>query len=67
MDTPDELIVTDGEDVITQVYRLLYDVGSVEHADLIAACLAKLDVFRLSRQLRTLETILSDLDAIRNR
>ncbi|GGP14069.1 hypothetical protein LDL08_20180 [Nonomuraea glycinis] len=51
--------------MITQVHRLLYDAGSVEHADLIAACLAKLDVFRLSRQLRTLETILGEFAALR--
>jgi len=33
-------------------------VGTARHRDLIADCLARLDTFRLSRQLRTLDQIL---------
>lgn len=63
---PDELIVDDASDVITVVHRLMFLAGTVEHSDLIAACLAKLDVFRLSRQLQTLEAILGEFGALRS-
>ncbi|WP_433235589.1 glycosyltransferase family protein [Streptosporangium sp. CA-135522] len=58
---PNELIISDGDDAIAAVHRLHAVAGTGQHADLIAACLAKLEVFRLSRQLRTLEAILTEL------
>ncbi|MGI5274170.1 glycosyltransferase family protein [Nonomuraea sp. CA-218870] len=57
---PSELIVHDGYEVIAAVQWLSSLAGTAEHTDLIAACLAKLDLFRLSRQLQMLETILGE-------
>ncbi|WP_346101413.1 glycosyltransferase family protein [Nonomuraea maheshkhaliensis] len=62
---PEQLIVDDGEDVLAAVHWLVCNAGTAEHADLIAACLAKLDVFQLSRQVQALQTILGELDAPR--
>jgi len=59
---PDELIVHDGMGVIDGVHRLMAIAGTAAHTDLISACLARLDMFRLSRQIRTLETILGAFD-----
>jgi hypothetical protein len=58
---PDELIVSDGADVLAAVHRLLAIAGTAQHANLIAACLAKLEVFRLSGQLQTLDRLLAEL------
>ncbi|MEV4577059.1 hypothetical protein AB0K16_27835 [Nonomuraea jabiensis] len=56
---PEELIVNDGHEVLAAVHRLLSIAGTAAHAELISACLAKLDMFRLSHQLRMVEDILA--------
>jgi hypothetical protein len=57
--SPPRLHVTSGNDVADAVRRLARIVGTAEHADLIAACLARLDLFRLSRQLENLDPLLT--------
>ena len=44
-----------------RIAGLLDIAGTARHAELIAACLDRLGVFRLSRQLRTLDQILRRL------
>ncbi|MFC8291125.1 hypothetical protein ACFUJ0_00765 [Streptomyces sp. NPDC057242] len=55
---PKELIVRSSSDVIERLTRLQRIAGSQQHADLIAACLDRLDLFRLSRQVQALEAVL---------
>lgn len=55
---PHELIMHDGNEVFAAVQWLSSIAGTVEHANLIAACLSKLDIFRLNRQVHKLEAIL---------
>jgi hypothetical protein len=57
--SPPELIVTDGLDVLRTVQHLATIAGTPEHARLIEASLAKLGVFRLSTQLKTINAALS--------
>jgi hypothetical protein len=47
---PSRLIVVDGDDVIRRIAELRVIAGSPEHADLIAGCLERLELFRLSQQ-----------------
>ena len=50
-----------GQQAADRVAGLLDIAGTARHAELIAACLDRLGVFRLSRQLRTLDQILRRL------
>ncbi|SDG84078.1 hypothetical protein SAMN05421505_108213 [Sinosporangium album] len=56
---PEPLIVRTGQDVITAAHDLYALAGSTTHAELIAACLAKLEPFRLSHQLQVMNTLLA--------
>lgn len=56
---PCSLIVRDGDDVIHRIEKLRALAGSREHVDLIAACLERLAIFRLSRQVEALESVLA--------
>ncbi|MEU4574609.1 hypothetical protein [Nonomuraea sp. NPDC023979] len=62
---PSELVVSSGADVVDSVRRLWSIAGTTEHADLIAACLAKLEIFRLDRQIQALQEVLAELAALR--
>ena len=55
---PDALIVHDGEQVLETLRWLRSIAGSAEHAGLIAACLQRLDLFRLSTQADALDQVL---------
>lgn len=55
---PEDLVVKTGSQVIRQVKRLQDIAGTQQHADLIAACLDRLSLFRLSRQIDALEAVL---------
>ncbi|MBF6202480.1 hypothetical protein, partial [Nocardia cyriacigeorgica] len=57
--TPFQLHVTSGAHLTTELADLRRIAGTPDHADLLAQCLAKLDIFRLSRQLDTLDRVLS--------
>lgn len=50
--TPTPLHIDDGDHVIDAVRYLEQIAGSDDHANLIAACLGRLDLFRASRQVR---------------
>ncbi|WP_405004057.1 hypothetical protein OHV13_06490 [Kitasatospora purpeofusca] len=56
---PRELVVTSAADVVATVTALARNAGSQAHADLIAHCIDRLDLFRLTRQLRTLTAALA--------
>jgi hypothetical protein len=56
--TPQALHVTDGRQAGDRITWLQAIAGTPAHAALIAACLARLDMFRLSRQLTVLDAIL---------
>ncbi len=58
---PAELIVSSGREVIERLTFLQKISGSQQHVDLIAACLDRLDLFRLSRQVDVLETVLNTI------
>ena len=45
---PDVLVVRSGEDVLERLVWLRSIAGSGEHAELLADCLRRLDLFRLS-------------------
>ncbi|MGW8604540.1 glycosyltransferase family protein [Streptomyces sp. NPDC055893] len=55
---PEELIVRSGDEVIERLNHLQRIAATQQHADLIAACLDRLDLFRLSRQVDALEAAL---------
>ena len=59
--TPPALHAATGQLAADRVAGLLDIAGTARHAELIAACLDRLGVFRLSRQLRTLDQILRRL------
>jgi hypothetical protein len=59
--TPPALHAATGQQAADLVAGLLDMAGTARHAELIAACLDRLDGFRLSRQLRTLDQILGRL------
>ena len=59
--TPQALHAATGQQAADRVAWLLDIAGTARHAELIAACLDQLSVFRLSRQLRTLDRILRRL------
>ncbi|CAG7651250.1 glycosyltransferase family protein [Actinacidiphila bryophytorum] len=58
---PRSLIVRDGDDVARHVETLRALAGSREHVELLAACLERLDVFRLSRQVEALDSIFAQV------
>jgi hypothetical protein len=55
---PGELIVTSASEVVRCVTKLRGIAGTEQHADLIAACLARLELFRLSHQADALQGVL---------
>jgi hypothetical protein len=57
--TPPGLHVRDAAHATELITRLGRAAGSGEHLDLLASCLQRLDLFRLSRQISTLETLLT--------
>ncbi|MFJ8477684.1 hypothetical protein [Kitasatospora sp. NPDC094011] len=59
---PRELIVTGADDLVVTITAVTRIAGSQAHADLIARCLDRLDPFRLTRQLRTLNAALAGTD-----
>jgi hypothetical protein len=59
---PAELHVSSGADVIDRVRTLSSLAGTAEHTALLAACLRRLDRFRLSRQLNMLDDLLAACD-----
>ena len=59
--TPRRLHVRDGKEVITLLAEMRDMAGSQRHERLIADCLEHLDLFRLSRQMTALDTILDQL------
>ncbi|MFI6489093.1 hypothetical protein [Streptomyces sp. NPDC050564] len=58
---PDELVVRSGRDVIERLSHLREIAGTQRHADLIAACVDRLRLFGLSKQVDTLESLLHGL------
>ncbi|MGW6207028.1 glycosyltransferase family protein [Streptomyces sp. NPDC055089] len=58
---PDDLIVHSGRDVIERLSYLREIAGTQQHADLIAACVDRLRLFGLSKQVDTLESVLHGL------
>jgi hypothetical protein len=59
--TPLALHAADGEQVIDRIAHAQVIAGTDEHAELIGACLDRVSVFRLSRQITTLDHILQNL------
>lgn len=57
--TPQELHVRDSADVVGRTGELAALAGTSEHADLIARCLLRLDLFRASRQVAVVKEILA--------
>jgi hypothetical protein len=57
--TPQQLHVTNGPDTTAMITRLTGIAGTSEHVTLITACLRALDLFRLSRQLDVLDTLMA--------
>ncbi|MFF1676133.1 hypothetical protein ACFVYG_08880 [Streptomyces sp. NPDC058256] len=60
---PEDLVVTSGSHVIRRIRGLREIAGSNQHAQLISGCLKRLDLFRLSRQVDALETVLNTVTA----
>lgn len=56
--TPEALHVDDGRLAARCIGELQAIVGTAEHAVLIGECTGRLGIFRLSRQLAVIETIL---------
>ncbi|HEY6794265.1 MAG TPA: hypothetical protein VI248_06245 [Kineosporiaceae bacterium] len=56
---PPELHVRDGAHAAGVIARLGRVAGSSEHVDLLAACLQRLEIFRLSRQVTVFDALLS--------
>lgn len=56
---PSELLVDDGDYAADRIADLRAVAGTRQHADLLAACLDRLDRFRLSRQLDVINDIFS--------
>jgi hypothetical protein len=59
--TPADLHVDDGEQVVERIGHAQIIAGTPSHAQLLAICLDRLNIFRLSRQLTTLELVLERL------
>ncbi|MFE3861872.1 hypothetical protein ACFXPT_15715 [Streptomyces goshikiensis] len=58
---PEELVVRSGRDVIERLSYLREIAGTQQHADLISACVDRLHLFGLSKQVDTLESVLHGL------
>ncbi|MFI1721891.1 hypothetical protein [Streptomyces sp. NPDC020489] len=58
---PEELIVRSGRDVIERLSYLREIAGTQQHADLIAACVDRLRLFGLNKQVDNLESALHGL------
>jgi hypothetical protein len=58
---PGELVVHSGRDVIQRLTYLREIAGSQQHAELIAACMDRLRLFGLNKQVDSLESILHGL------
>lgn len=58
---PEELIVHSGRDVIERLSHLRRIAGTQQHVDLIAACVDRLRLFSLTKQVDTLESVLRGL------
>ncbi|MDK9494340.1 hypothetical protein QEZ40_000212 [Streptomyces katrae] len=58
---PDKLIVSSGSEVVERLNHFQRIAGTQQHADLIAACLDSLNLFRLSRQADALESVLATI------
>ncbi|GAA2651491.1 hypothetical protein GCM10010400_03620 [Streptomyces aculeolatus] len=58
---PEELIVHSGRDVIERLSHLRRIDGTQQHVDLIAACVDRLRLFSLTKQVDTLESVLRGL------
>jgi hypothetical protein len=56
--TPEPLHVFSGHHAADRIARIQAIAGTAEHAGLIADCLSRLDIFRLSRQLTVIDTVL---------
>ena len=59
--TPPDLHAADGKQVIQRIQEAQSIAGTGRHAELIAACLDRLSVFRLSHQVTALDLILRKL------
>ncbi|MFJ9085887.1 hypothetical protein ACIRL3_26060 [Streptomyces sp. NPDC102384] len=58
---PDELIVRSSHEVIERLSYIREIAGTRQHADLIAACVDRLRLFSLSKQVDTVESVLRGL------
>ncbi|WP_443322312.1 glycosyltransferase family protein [Streptomyces sp. 7N604] len=58
---PEPLLVRDGSDVIGKLRELRAQAGTPAHAQLLAECVDRLKLFRLSEQIRTLDSVLDTL------
>ncbi|MDT0547690.1 glycosyltransferase [Streptomyces lonegramiae] len=58
---PEPLLVRDGSDVVRTLRRLHAQAGTAAHTQLLADCIARLEPFRLSTQVRVLSTLLDTL------
>lgn len=56
---PTELVVGSGNQVIRKITQLRKIAGTDQHVHLIKACLERLELFRLSRQVDALETVMA--------
>ncbi|MCX4676185.1 hypothetical protein OG413_12870 [Streptomyces sp. NBC_01433] len=56
-----ELVVRSGSDVIERLSYLREIAGTQQHADLIAACMDRLHLFGLSKQVDSLDSVLHGL------
>ncbi len=59
--TPRTLHTRSSVDVASAVHQIMEIAGTAQHADLLRSCLAKLDLFRVTRQLRTLDRVFGEL------
>jgi hypothetical protein len=59
--TPVSLHAASGQQVIQRITELQIIAGTARHAELIQECLQHLDIFRLSRQLATIDQIIRRL------
>ncbi|MEV4055161.1 hypothetical protein AB0J55_28505 [Amycolatopsis sp. NPDC049688] len=57
--TPTQLHVHDGASAAATITQLASLAGTTEHAELLADCLTRLDLFRVSRQLAVLDALLA--------
>jgi len=59
--TPEALHVPSGQHVADRIAGLQSIAGTSQHAELIADCITRLGIFRLSRQLTTIDSVLRRL------